>query len=374
MRDRCFADRLGSGFMRSMHGEMSYDQGRTGLQRVLIIVGAAILLAVVPFLSGLLGALMLFVVVRRAHSWLGRRVPPRIAALFICVTVLLVLLIPGAWLLSTIVAEGVAALRSLEIGSSLPRVIQTPVGNFDLGATMATLASTLLTWISGRAVAFFGGATLSVLNLLVALFGLYYLLVDGDTLWRRVARIAPGPEGTAEVLAARFVSVTEALLLGTGLTAVLQGTVVGAAFAAVGLHPAMLWGFVTACVSVLPLLGSALVWLPGVGVLVLNHRTGPAIALFVVGAVVASNIDNVARLFAFRRVSGIHPMLTLVGAFAGIRVFGPIGAFLGPLILSYFLELVRIYDTVQKNGSLSAETRPALSPRMSAESATARGP
>ena len=341
---------------------------------MLIVVGAAIVLGVVPFLSGLLGALMLFVIVRRAQDWLTRRIPPRISALLICVTVLLVLLIPGAWLLSTIVAEGASALRSLEIGSNLPRIIQTPLGNLDLGAAMTTLASTILAWISGRAVAWFGGATLSILNVLIALFGLYYLLVDGVTIWSRVARLVPGPDGTAQLLAARFVSVTEALLLGTGLTAVLQGTVVGLAFGAVGLHPAVLWGFVTACVSVLPLLGSALVWLPGVGVLALNHRTGAAIVLFVIGAVIASNIDNVARLFAFRRVSGIHPMLTLVGAFAGIRIFGPIGVFLGPLILSYFLELVRIYEAARGNEPISVEARQVPSPRMSSESATAHGP
>ena len=65
------------------------------------------------------------------------------------------------------------------------------------------------------------------------------------------------------------------------------------------------------------------------------------------GAGVASNIDNVARLFVYRRVSGIHPMLTLVGAFAGVRLFGVIGAFLGPLVPSYFVELVSMYEGVR---------------------------
>ena len=356
---------------------MPYDQRHTGLRRVLVVFGAAILFAVVPFLSGLLGALMLFVIMRRPQAWLARRMPARVAALLISVMTLLVLLIPGAWLLSTIVTEGAAALRSLEIGDALPRVIQTPIGSVDVGAAMTTLASTILAWISGRAVALFGGATLSILNILIALLGLYYLLVEGSRIWPRVARLAPGRDGTADLLATRFVSVTEALLLGTGLTAVLQGTVVGLAFGAVQLHPAVLWGFVTACASVLPLLGSALVWLPGVAVLLINHRTGAAIVLFLVGAVVASNIDNVARLFVFRRVSGIHPMLTLVGAFAGVRVFGPIGAFLGPLVLSYFVELIRIYEAAQGEGEgdrqVIVEARQAPLPTASSESAIVRG-
>ena len=97
-----------------------------------------------------------------------------------------------------------------------------------------------------------------------------------------------------------------------------------------------------------PLLGSALVWLPGSIVLLFQHRPGAAVLVGVTGAGVASNIDNVVRLFIYRRISGIHPMLTLVGAFAGLRLFGLMGAFLGPLILSYFFELLRVFEEVTR--------------------------
>ena len=67
-----------------------------------------------------------------------------------------------------------------------------------------------------------------------------------------------------------------------------------------------------------------------------------------IGGGVASNLDNLLRPFVYRRVSGIHPMLTLVGAFAGVRMFGLIGVFLGPLLLSYFLELLDVYDASRR--------------------------
>jgi predicted PurR-regulated permease PerM len=107
----------------------------------------------------------------------------------------------------------------------------------------------------------------------------------------------------------------------------------------------VLWGFVTACVSVLPLFGSALVWAPGVGILLLNHRPGAALFLLVLGGGIASNLDNLIRPLVYRRVSGIHPLVTLLGAFAGVRLFGLIGAFIGPLVLSYFIELLGIYES-----------------------------
>jgi len=90
--------------------------------------------------------------------------------------------------------------------------------------------------------------------------------------------------------------------------------------------------------------GSALVWFPGVLLLLIQGRLGAALALAVIGAGIASNIDNVARLAVNRRISGLHPMLTLVGAFAGVRLVGVAGVLLGPLTLSYFFELVRLYE------------------------------
>ena len=106
------------------------------------------------------------------------------------------------------------------------------------------------------------------------------------------------------MLRQRFYSVTEATLLGTALVAALQGSVVGFGFALVGLPNAALWGVITAIASVMPVLGSALIWFPAVLVLLVDGRFGAAVVLTLIG-VVASNIDNVARLAVNRRVSGL---------------------------------------------------------------------
>ncbi len=314
------------------------------VRRVLLVLGVAVLFAVVPFLSGLLGALMLFVITRHLHDRLARHVPRRVSAFAICVAVFGLLLLPGTWLASTIIAELTDVLRSWQSAAAPAWTIQTPLGRFDVANTIASVGSNLVSWLSGRAITLFGSVTSTVLNLFIALFGLYYLLIDGAAAWRRIERIALVPQRTLDHFGERFASVTEALLLGTGVTALLQGTVVGVGFALVGFPSPVLWGFVTACASILPLFGSALVWLPGVAVLLLEHRTGAALVLAALGAGVASNVDNLARLVVYRRVSGIHPMLTLVGAFAGLRLFGVIGAFLGPLVLSYFVELIDAYE------------------------------
>jgi predicted PurR-regulated permease PerM len=174
-----------------------------------------------------------------------------------------------------------------------------------------------------------------------------------------VRPIIPFSRHGADALGQRFVLVTEATLLGILVTAVSQGLVVGLSFVAVGLPNALVWGVVTAMVSILPVLGSSLVWGPGVLVLAANGRYGAALALLLVGVIVASNVDNVLLPVVYRRVSGLHPMATLVGAFAGVELLGLPGLLLGPLAIAYALELIRLYE--EEYGDPGAGMR--LSPR-----------
>jgi len=318
------------------------SNGGMALRRLLLVAAAAIAVGLFPFASGLIGSLMLCTLLRPLHERLATRMRPRISAFLLAIGTFIMLLVPGTWLLSTIVGEARGFLATLDINVIADRLSR--FGSVDLSRDVSSVATAIVGWLSGHAAGVVGTVTSALLNLLIALFGLYYLLLGGDALWRRVRRFLPVADETADALAARFLDVTDALLLGTLLTAVLQGTLVGIGFALVGFHPPILWGFVTACVSVLPLLGSALVWLPGVVILMTQHRPGAALFLLIVGGGVASNIDNLMRPFVYRRVSGIHPMLTVVGAFAGVRIFGLIGVFLGPLVLSYFFELLDVYD------------------------------
>jgi predicted PurR-regulated permease PerM len=177
------------------------------------------------------------------------------------------------------------------------------------------------------------------LNAAIALFGLYFLLCAPPASWSRIATYLPFSRDGADLVAHRFRQVTEATLLGTALTAALQGAVVALGFAVTGLSDPWFWGVMTAVVSVLPVFGSALIWVPGTIALAAQGRFGAALVLGAIGAVVASNIDNVMRPLVNRRVSNLHPMVTLVGALAGVGVLGLPGILLGPLAITYFFEL-----------------------------------
>ena len=321
------------------HGNLDRTIARTAIAAL----GIGTALALFPLATGLFGGAVLYVVLKPLHAKLAPRVGRRVSAGLITAASTVALALPGIWLLDVIVDEGPRALRAVTGSTLLRRLAAAEVGGVGLGVEGGQLGGALVGWFSARVIHVVGSGLEGVLHLVIALFGLYYLLVDGPATWSRVVRLLPFSRRSSELLRERFVVITDATLLGTALTAILQGLIVGAAFAMTGLPNPPFWGTVTAIVSVLPVLGSVLVWVPAAIALFAAGDAGRAIGLALVGIVVVSNVDNVVRLMVNRRIARLHPMATLVGAFAGVPVFGIAGVLLGPLAISYLFELLRIY-------------------------------
>lgn len=320
-------------------------QSESYARLLILALAAAVLFALIPFLSGFVGAAVLAVVVRPAHERLAARIGRRVAAIVVSLGAFLLVLVPGVALAMSLVAQAPAAARAVAQSPLLQQLSTLQIAGFDIGAIADAAVNELASWLSRQAVALVNSLTLATLNIVIAMFGVYYLLITDRHEFRALVRFLPFSESTVDLLSDRFRTTTESMLIGILLTALSQGLVVGGAFALVGLPSAAFWGFVTGCASILPILGSSLVWFPGVLVLVGAHRYGAAITLGIIGVAIASQIDNLIRPLVYRRVSRIHPMVTLVGAFAGVRVLGLAGLLLGPLGISYLIELLKAYAT-----------------------------
>ena len=317
---------------------------RTRARLVIGILGVGILIAVAPFLPGLLGAVVLYVVFAPVYRKLACRTGTSVAALIVTFGAAILVLIPVVWLGAIAIEQAPDALARILGSDSFAQIRALRIGSIDVGAQLSRAGGVLTTRASEQALAVLGSLTRTVLNLLLAGVGLYYLFKSADAVWERVRPLIPFSAAGANALRERFALVTEATLLGIAATALAQGLVVGTAFWLVGFPDPVVWGAVTGCTAILPILGSSLVWGPGVLVLLAEQRFGAAAVLGILGAVVASNIDNAILPLVYRRVSGIHPMATLVGAFAGIQLVGLSGLLLGPLAISYLFELLSLYD------------------------------
>jgi predicted PurR-regulated permease PerM len=319
--------------------------GKWRAAAMLIGLGIALAIGMVPYLPGLFGAAVLYVLTVRPHRWLvTRRTPPALAAGVMLAGVLLIFLVPGGWLLGMLVEQVPRAVNVLDAAPIAERLRGIEIGPFNLGEQVARAGGTITASASRVILGLLGGAASATLNLVIAMLGLYYLLLSADSVWRALKRYLPFTDEDSEELRLKFYEVTNATVVGVVAVSCMQGTLVGLAFAVLGLPNAVVWGTVTAVASVLPLVGSALVWVPGALTLLAQGDVGRGVGLAIFGVVVVSNVDNVFRPLVLRAVGNLHPLTTLLGAFAGVQYFGLIGILLGPLGITWFFELLVIYD------------------------------
>ncbi|HEV8305998.1 MAG TPA: AI-2E family transporter [Gemmatimonadales bacterium] len=310
---------------------------------VILALGLALALALSPYATGLIGIPVLYVIFTPLHKWLAKRVKPSLAATLVVLLGIFVIVVPGASFAGLIVNEAQQIATGVIQSPILGRLSQLRIGRTELGPELANLGRGIVGWLGTGAFSLVGTATRLALNLTIAFFGLYYLLLRPKETWAAVRPYIPFSAANADKLRQRFEDVTTSTLIGTGLTAVIQGALVAVGFAALGLANAVFWGVVTVMFAILPVVGSGMVWGPGVLALVLDGRYGAAVGLAVWGVLAIGSVDYIIRPIVFRRWAEIHPIVTLVGALAGVPYFGILGLLIGPLALSYFFELIRMY-------------------------------
>jgi predicted PurR-regulated permease PerM len=310
---------------------------------LILLLGAALVVALAPFATGLIGIPVLYIIFAPVYRGLEPRIKSTPAA-SVTVGLALVIIMLVLAILTVVFVNQAPQIASGILESPLRnRLNDVRIGSYQLGPQLSAMSEKIVSWMGSGAIGLIGTATRLTLNVLISLFGLYYLLVSAGKTWSVVMPYIPFSAENSEQLKTRVKLVTISTLIGTGLTALIQGGLVALAVLAVGLTNALFWGIVTVILSILPIVGSGLIWVPGVVVLFLQDRVLAGVLLAVWGLVVVGNVDNVIRPIVFRRYAQIHPLVTLVGAFAGIRYFGLLGLMVGPLALSYFFELIRMY-------------------------------
>ncbi len=180
--------------------------------------------------------------------------------------------------------------------------------------------------------------------LFLAMLTTYYLLRDGRWLFERVECALPLEPGHTRAIIGEFKKVGRAVILGTVGTAILQGLTAGIGYLILGIAEALLLGALTAVASIVPVIGSGLVWIPMTIWLFINHQIIRAIILLVYSIIIVGLIDNIARPLLSKSGLELHPLLAFFGMFGGLTTFGLSGLYLGPLFVALFIAVARIYE------------------------------
>lgn len=321
----------------------SAQEQRWSARLLVLCSGLLVLLAIAPVAVGLAGAVTLYEICKKPYARLVRRVTSRVAASVILAAVLglgaapfivlgyhLTTRLPSVLATTDTLQQSLADSTSAGVSARIaPTIAKLRNGAADLLPTVIKALGTRLSW--------------SLLNWSIALLGLYYLLLSASQVWRKIERVLPFSVTGAETLRVRLQTVSLAIVAGTVLSAAVQGASIGFGFHLAGIHDALFWAVCATVATLVPLVGNKLVWLPGLLFMVVTRRYEGAIFITIFGALACPLIDRVVRSTVSSGIGHVHPMITLVGALAGIQVAGVAGLVLGPIAPDMFFSLADLY-------------------------------
>jgi len=338
--------------------------------RVVLLIFLAIALyacywLVKPFLQPIIMAILIGLMTFPLHQRLVLALRGRIttAALLSCLAVSLVFLLPTLVLLVAVLKQGISysvivrewatyeniqQLMShpwlLEVQSRVTRVLPSGVldpDNIRAGAVEA--AGLMGRQFADVSTSVLGSLSHFIINFLLLLFVLFFVLRDHDKLIAFLHRALPLSNSQEETLFQEVKDVTKSALMGSLLTAVTQGAVGGFGLWLAG-FPGVFWGAVMAFTSLIPFVGTALVWLPAALYLVVTGEMKWAVFMLAWGVLVIGSIDNFLRPM-FMQGASMNTVVVFFSLIGGLQVFGLIGLIYGPLLFSIALVLFKLYES-----------------------------
>ena len=313
-----------------------------------------------PFWAPLLLAGVLAAVCQSTLAWLSRlmRGRRRSAGALITLGVLVVIVLPLAsiatfgareaisgfsYLRDTMGVQSVSDLKYVP----LPRPVQKALDAAHLTrAQLHDFASTAADRAQQAGPALLKESGVVMFHTVLMLLAFFFLLVDGPLLIRWLWNVSPLQGRQTEELLREFHQVATGSIVGNVTTAVLQGTVAGIGFALFGVGHALFFGMLVAIASFVPVIGTAIVWIPAALVLLGEGHNSAALGFSIWCLVGVVGIEHLAKPFILRATSGgeMHTGLMFLALLGGLEVFGLLGVVLGPLIVSFFISLMRMIE------------------------------
>ena len=315
---------------------------------LLLLLGLGLLLffELYPYISAFLGALTFYVLFRKAFFYLhfkkGWKKSP--TALLIILLSFLIIVLPIGVLVKLLINKLTSVLSSTE---DLSTMLDNFITSLNEKAGFEVLSEETAQQIPERLAKDGPGVLMGALDVLIILsllyLILYYMLVRGREMEHWLREHLPLRDENVKKVGNEVVGMVMSNAVGIPLLAIAQAGFAYGAYYFLGVPDPVLWGVVTAFASLLPVIGSTAVWFPLSLYLYFTGNEWQGIVLWVYGVVVIINIDNVFRMILQKKMADVHPLITLFGVIAGISLFGFMGIIFGPLLISMFILLCRIY-------------------------------
>jgi predicted PurR-regulated permease PerM len=350
--------------MRASIDEVNMEQRPIQARWIALLVATALALYVCwlmlqPFVNVLAWAIVLVVVFHPVHRrLLARTKRPATSALLSSLLVIFVILAPLT-LISLMVFNQISGIaHNLQDNSGGGFLNQdSPVigpalrwlGQYvDINQALSQEAIVerlkgMSGAIAGRTLGFVGGLFGALVQIFFVIFTMYYLFRDGDRIAKALPDILPLERTQSVAILERTRNVISASLYGVLVIAIIQGALGGLAFWALGIPSAIVWAVVMIFLSMIPMAGSFVVWVPAAIYLAATGHWGKAIVLAAWGALVIGTIDNILRPKLVGEKTKLHELFIFFSVLGGLHVFGVVGIVLGPVMLAITLALLEVF-------------------------------
>ncbi len=320
-----------------------------------------------PFFGALFWGVVLAILFAPLHRRLLARLKGRqsLAALATLTVIVLIVLLPLAFLTASLVSEGAGVYQRMQSGEldfgryfdqvmqALPAWVTDRMNQFGLGNVAAwkqKLSSAIsqgTSLIAAQALSIGQNTFEFIVNFFITIYLVFFLLRDGASLGARINAAIPLDEQDKRELRLKFTTVIRAAVKGNVVVAIAQGALGGLAFWVLGVNGALLWAVIMAFLSLLPAIGGGLVWLPVAVYFLVTGAVWQGLGLIAYGVLVIGMVDNVLRQILVGKDTKMPDYVVLISTLGGMAVFGLNGFVIGPVIAAMFMAVWGICITAR---------------------------
>jgi predicted PurR-regulated permease PerM len=312
---------------------------------LILMMAGLIFMEIAPYFSGILGTITLFVLLKRPMEKLvDKGWNSTLSAILFMLTSFFIILLPivGAFFMLGKRIR-MAVENSEKITSMIKAQLQTLEDYIGFKLTSQVDASAVTEWLTSSLQGLAGGTFNAVIAISVMYFLLFYMLTNQKKLYGSLYEYIPIGNHNLKIIGDEVREIVRANTLGIPLVAFAQGLVALIGFLIFGVDNALFWAIMVTIGSMIPFVGNLLGTLPVFVLSLSNGDNFQAWGVLLYGSIVVASTDNLIRLYVLKKLDDVHPLVTMIGVLVGIPLFGFIGLVFGPLLVSLFLVIVRIY-------------------------------
>lgn len=313
---------------------------------IILITGFVVFKESTPFMGGLLGAFTIYVLVRGQMRFLTdkKKLKKSLSAFIILAEVILVFLIPLTLLVFILIDK----VENINID---PQQLLVPIENWAFRIQQSTgynllkveNFNSILTEIPQIGQYLMSSISNFFMNIVVLLFVLYFMLIDSRRMEKYIYDILPFNDTNKKEVLHETKQIVTSNAIGIPLLGIIQGLIAMAGYYIFGAPSPVLFGLLTCVATIIPVVGTAIIWVPLVIYLAISGQWGNTIGLLAFGVLVITQVDNLIRFVLQKKMADIHPLITIFGVVIGFSIFGFMGVIFGPLLLSMLMLCCNIF-------------------------------